>query len=332
MRKFYLIVNPTRDNGLQAAKKVETYLRDAGCTFKTHISVNSVNDIYTAADSIPEDTECVLVIGGDGTMIQAARDLAELDIPLLGINMGHMGYLTDVEIDDIDPSLKSLIEDRYIVDDRMMITGDILEEIPDSIYDRAYDQSSGGDQAEACSVSYPSCISGKTADANSGEMNLDVIDKGLAERTAKRRDRALNDIVVHRSGYMRVIDYNVFVNGKFLKSYRADGIIVSTPTGSTAYSLSAGGPIVEPGSKLFIITPICPHTLNSRSIVLSSDDEIFISTSEKDTSVSYDGREKGLIPPNGGVRITRSNKVARIVRLHDNSFLNVLHNKFIDTV
>jgi NAD+ kinase len=99
------------------------------------------------------------------------------------------------------------------------------------------------------------------------------------------QDRALNDIVVHRRGYMRVINYDVSVNGKFLKSYRADGIIVSTPTGSTAYSLSAGGPIVEPGSKLFIITPICPHTLNTRSIVLSAEDRIFISTGENDTAV-----------------------------------------------
>ncbi|MBR1914765.1 MAG: NAD(+)/NADH kinase [Lachnospiraceae bacterium] len=297
MKKFYLIVNPTRDKGLRASKEVETFLAGKGCSFKTHISEKSENDIYTEADSIPEDTECILVLGGDGTMIQAARDLAELDIPMLGINMGHMGYLTDVERDAIIPSLQALIEDRYTEDERMMITGDIIESFSD--------KDGGGTGVSAVT----GCPAGSLS-----------------------RDSALNDIVVHRSGYMRVIDYRVSVNGKFLKSYRADGIIVSTPTGSTAYSLSAGGPIVEPGSRLFIITPICPHTLNSRSIVLSSDDEIFISTGEKDTAVSFDGREKCILPVTGGVRITRSDKVARIVRLHDDSFLNVLHNKFADKV
>ena len=279
MKNFYLVVNPTRDRGLDTANKVETHLKDNGCTVKTHISEKVENDIYTAADSIPEGTECILVIGGDGTMIQAARDLAELDIPLLGINMGHMGYLTDVEKDELIPSLNELIADRYTEDERMMITGEVV-------------------------------------DRPEGEVLC--------------TDRALNDIVVHRRGYMRVITYDVSVNGKFLKSYRADGIIVSTPTGSTAHSLSAGGPIVEPGSKMLIITPICPHTLNSRSIVLSAEDQIYISTGESDTAVSYDGRERSMLPPEGGVRITRSGKVARIIRLHDDSFLNVLHNKFTD--
>ncbi len=279
MKRFYLVVNPTRDKGLETARKVEEHLKKGGCQVKTHISEKVVDDIYTEADSIPADTECILVIGGDGTMIQAARDLAELDIPLLGINTGHMGYLTDVERDELVPSLDALMQDRYTEDERMMITGEVV-------------------------------------DSPEGEVLC--------------QDRALNDIVVHRRGYMRVINYDVSVNGKFLKSYRADGIIVSTPTGSTAYSLSAGGPIVEPGSKLFIITPICPHTLNTRSIVLSAEDRIFISTGENDTAVSYDGREKCMLPAQGGVRITRSRKVARIIRLHDDSFLNVLHNKFTD--
>ena len=177
------------------------------------------------------------------------------------------------------PSIDALIADKYLVDERMMITGNIIS--------GGRTLSSGG---------------------------------------------SLNDIVVHRQGDMRVVEYNVYVNKKFLKSYRADGIIVSTPTGSTAYSLSAGGPIVEPGSKLFIITPICPHTLNSRSVVLSAEDEIYISTGKKDIAVAFDGRKSVCLPEDGGVKITRSDKVTKIVRLHDDSFLNVLHNKFKDIV
>ncbi len=279
MKKFYIIVNPDRDEGLKTAGQVEDFLRGKGCSVKTHVSDKREDDRYTNEEAIPEDTECILVIGGDGTLIQAASDIADLDIPMLGINMGHMGYLTDVERDDLIPSLEAMIEDRYTEDERMMIDGHIMD---------------------------------KDDEILSG--------------------RALNDVVVHRDGDMKVVNYDVYVNGRFLKTYRADGIIVSTPTGSTAYSLSAGGPIVEPVSKLFIITPICPHTLNSRSVVLSADDEIYISTGDEFTAVTYDGHKKGRIPTGGGVRIQRSDKITRIIRVHDDSFLKVLHNKFKDSV
>ncbi|MCR5774636.1 MAG: NAD(+)/NADH kinase [Lachnospiraceae bacterium] len=280
MKHFYIIVNPTRDNGLKSAHEIESHLKKRGCTFSTHVTAESVDqDRYTDSSLIPEDTDCILVLGGDGTLIQAANDVAELDIPILGINTGRMGYLTDVETDDIIPSLDALIADDFTVDERMMITGELMS------HDRPVSES-----------------------------------------------RALNDIVVHRQGMMRIVEYNVYVNNKFLKTYRADGIIVATPTGSTAYSLSAGGPIVEPGSKIFIITPICSHTLSSRSVVLSSEDEIYISTGGKDIAVYFDGRKPTLLPENGGVKIRRSEKVTGIVRLHDDSFLNVLQNKFKDTI
>ncbi|MBQ7583595.1 MAG: NAD(+)/NADH kinase [Lachnospiraceae bacterium] len=278
MKSFFLIVNPTREGGLEAASEIETYLKERGMIYSTHVTAESDGyDRYTDSSSLPADTDCILVLGGDGTLIQAASDVADTGIPMLGINTGRLGYLTDVERSDIIPALDALILDKYLVDERMMITGDVI---------------SGGDRV--CTES------------------------------------ALNDIVVHRQGDMRVVEYDVYVNKKFLKSYRADGIIVSTPTGSTAYSLSAGGPIVEPASKLFIITPICPHTLNSRSVVLSAEDEIFISTGKKDIAVAFDGRETSPLPEDGGVSITRSEKVTKIVRLHDDSFLNVLHNKFRD--
>lgn len=280
MKNFYLIANPTRDTGLETAHKIEAYLKEHGLRYIVNVTAESDEyDRYTDSSSVPRDTDCILVLGGDGTLIQAASDVADLGIPILGINTGRLGYLADVEKDEIIPALEAIIEDKYLVDERMMITGDII---------------SGG--SILCTES------------------------------------SLNDIIVHRHGDMRIVEYNVYVNNKFLKSYRADGIIVSTPTGSTAYSLSAGGPIVEPGSKLFIITPICPHTLNSRSVVLSAEDEIYISTGKKDIAVAFDGREISSLPEDGGVRIRRSEKITKIVRLHDDSFLDVLHNKFRDEV
>lgn len=280
MKNFYLIVNPTRNEGSEAAKEIEIFLKSKGCSVCTHVTLESDNDDrYTDANEIPKDTECILVLGGDGTIIQAASDLKDVSLPVFGINTGRLGYLTDVEKEGAIPALESLIRDDYSVDERMMITGRV----------------------------------------ESGEKVLFT-------------ESALNDIVVHRKGDMRIVEYDVYVNKKFLKTYRADGIIVCTPTGSTAYSLSAGGPIVEPGSKLFIITPICPHTLNSRSVVLSAEDEIYIETKVSDIAVSFDGRRTQDVPGHGGVRIVKSDRVTQIARVGDDSFLNVLHNKFKDIV
>ncbi|MBQ9443388.1 MAG: NAD(+)/NADH kinase [Lachnospiraceae bacterium] len=280
MKNFYLIVNPTRNEGSEAAKEIESFLKSKGCSVCTHVTLESDNDDrYTDANEIPKDTECILVLGGDGTIIQAASDLKDVSLPVFGINTGRLGYLTDVEKEGAIPALESLIRDDYSVDERMMITGRV----------------------------------------ESGEKVLFT-------------ESALNDIVVHRKGDMRIVEYDVYVNKKFLKTYRADGIIVCTPTGSTAYSLSAGGPIVEPGSKLFIITPICPHTLNSRSVVLSAEDEIYIKTKDSGIAVSFDGRRTQDVPGHGGVRIVKSDRVTQIARVGDDSFLNVLHNKFKDIV
>lgn len=280
MKSFYLIVNPTRNEGSEAAQEIESFLKSKGCSVCTHVTLESDNDDrYTDADEIPKDTECILVLGGDGTIIQAASDLKDVSLPIFGINTGRLGYLTDVEKDGAIPALEALIRDDYTVDERMMITGRV----------------------------------------ESGSKSLFT-------------ESALNDIVVHRKGDMRIVEYDVYVNKKFLKTYRADGIIVCTPTGSTAYSLSAGGPIVEPGSKLFIITPICPHTLNSRSVVLSAEDEIYIETKVSGIAVSFDGRRTQDVPGHGGVRIVKSDRVTQIARVGDDSFLNVLHNKFKDIV
>lgn len=280
MKNFYLIVNPTRNEGSEAAQEIENFLKSKGCSVCTHVTLESdSDDRYTDANEIPKDTECILVLGGDGTIIQAASDLKDVSLPIFGINTGRLGYLTDVEKEGAIPALESLIRDDYSVDERMMITGRV----------------------------------------ESGEKVLFT-------------ESALNDIVVHRKGDMRIVEYDVYVNKKFLKTYRADGIIVCTPTGSTAYSLSAGGPIVEPGSKLFIITPICPHTLNSRSVVLSAEDEIYIETKVSGIAVSFDGRRTQDVPGHGGVRIVKSDRVTQIARVGDDSFLNVLHNKFKDIV
>ncbi len=276
MKSFYIITNSTRDKDLIVTSKIEAFFRERGLSFTTHIADVNHGKNYTDEDMIPEDTECVIVLGGDGTMIQAAHDTADLDLPLLGINLGRIGYLADVEVDDITQSLTALANDEYKIEERMMISGEII----------------------------------------------------TGNRDAHDKNRSLNDIVIHRGGDMRVVNYKVYINDKFLYDFRADGMIVSTPTGSTAYSMSAGGPIVEPMAKMMIITPICPHTTNSRSIVISSDDTVRICSDTCDVFASFDGHISVPLYLGEEIKIVRSSKTTKIVRLKNDSFLTVLHDKF----
>ncbi len=276
MDRFYIITNGSRDPGLKVTHTVEGFLEKNGMYFSSHVTDRQVNGRYTDERMIPADTDCVIVIGGDGTLIQAACDTADLNIPIVGINIGKLGFLTDIEKENILPSLESILAGRYNIEDRMMLCGVVVS----------------------------------------------------ADGKIKKESRSLNDIVIHRGGGLRVIDYEVYVNDRFLSSFRADGVIICTPTGSTGYSLSAGGPIIEPKSQMMVITPICPHTLNTRSIVISADDVVKVVTTDADTEVAFDGHLNVPLEYKDYVTIRRSSRVTRIVRINDDSFLTVLHNKF----
>ena len=281
MESFYIITNASRDTDLSATKEVEEFLSRRNKKYCTHIAYHPSDDRYTDARDIPEDADCVIVLGGDGTILQAAHDTMERKLPILGINLGNLGYLTDVEQSELGPALSSLLEGRVQVEERMMLDGQILKS-----------GEAEGKQAEAM------------------------------------HHHALNDIVIHWGGSMRVVNYRVFVNDRFLYDFRADGMIVSTPTGSTAYSMSAGGPIVEPGSRLMILTPISPHTLNARSVVLSDEDTIRVCAAPGRVYVNFDGRTNLPMEEAEEVRIVRSSWVTKIIRTRGDSFLTVLHDKF----
>ena len=176
---------------------------------------------------IPEGTECILVLGGDGTLLQAARDVVHREIPLLGMNLGTLGFLAEVDRNSIYTSLDQIMADDFEIEERMMLTGSVLR----------------GNQI-------------------------------LGE------DVALNDIVISRDGPLRVVRFKNYVNNEYLNSYNADGIIISTPTGSTGYSLSCGGPVVSPNAAMTLMTPIAPHTMNTRSIIFPAEDVITVEIGE----------------------------------------------------
>ena len=280
---FYVITNEQKDPDYETAGFIRSYLEGKGKTCyiqKPYEGQNSGAYKYTDARKIPEDVECVLVLGGDGTLLQAARDLVERSIPLLGVNMGTLGFLAEIEKKNLQTALDQLIQEDYFVEDRMLLSGTVWHQ------ERQF-----------------------------------------------LSDIALNDIVIGRNGRMRVIDFSVYVDGVYLTSYSADGIIVSTPTGSTGYNLSAGGPIVAPQASLIVITALAPHTLNSRPIVLPDNVEITIEIganrmNEADgAEATFDGDTSVKLNAGDKIVIAKSGRKARLVKTKHTSFLEVLREK-----
>lgn len=283
MDKFFIIANRQKDKELKTARKVEAYLNSKGksCILREETSEQKArSNHYTDVEKIPKDVECIIVIGGDGTLLQAARDVVNRQIPLLGINMGTLGYLAEIDRSSIDGALNHLMLDEYTIEKRMMLNGKVYHK-----------------------------------------------EELIAE------DVALNDIVIGRDGPLHVTRFHNYVNGEFLNSYTADGIIIATATGSTGYSLSAGGPIVSPETNILIMTPVAPHTLNTRSVIFPAEDEITVEIGEGSQGceakavVSFDGDTNVPMCTADRVAIRRSVKDTQIIKISNISFLEVLRRK-----
>lgn len=282
MDSFYIITNKDKDPGFQTTRFVKEYLEKRGkkCTIRENMAESGGNYKYTDAAGIPDDVDCVLVLGGDGTLLQASRDLTERDLPLLGINMGTLGYLAEVDRKGIEPALERLLAGEYQIVSRMMISGEVYHQ---------------------------------------GKKVME--------------DLALNDIVIGRYGRLRIIDFKIYVNGEYLNRYSADAMVISTPTGSTGYSLSAGGPIVSPEASMLLMTPVAPHTLNTRSIILPDDAEITVemlpghSRSGDDAEVTFDGDTSVRLTCTDKVVIRKAVKKTRLIKINQISFLEVLRTK-----
>lgn len=270
MKCFHVIANEHKDKDYIISKRIKNYLNLRG------------SECHYEGD-IREHTDCIIVLGGDGTLLQAARANMERNIPLIGVNMGTLGYLAEVECLNLEDALDCLLTGHYKIEDRMMIMGKVVKD---------------------------------------GRVTQSM--------------HALNDIVVTRDGETQIIYFHVYVNGQLLNSYYADGVIVSTPTGSTGYNMSAGGPIVEPQMNLIIITPICPHTIYSRSIILSEDDKIQIEISagkshrKQHARVNFDGEYSAFLEDDSLVEIMHLERKAKIIKIDQASFLTTLRKKMTD--
>ncbi len=250
-----------------------------------HLSKRGVEVVATDGEGeIPDGISCLLVVGGDGTLLRAARRVVGRELPLLGVNLGTLGYLAEVEASQFRMALDRLLEGKYTIEKRMMLEGEIFR-------------------------------------------------KGV--RIAE--DIALNDVVILRNGPLRLLEFITSVNGERLTDYRSDGVILSTATGATGYTLSVGGPIVTPEANLMIMTPIAAHTLAARSIILRGRDVVRVELGvgngylPPEASVFFDGNEK-LVSIEAGdvVEIRRAMKKTNIIKLSDASFLDVLRRKLAD--
>lgn len=286
MKRFYVITNSLKDPSLQVAKQIQSYLRMKGreCLIQEPVSGEEIRSYkYTDPSRVPDEVDCVLVLGGDGTVLQASRDLVDRKIPLFGINMGTLGYLAETDRDGLEEALDKLVLDEYVLEERMLLEG------------AAY------------------------------HLNKKLLS-----------DVALNDIVIARSGRIRVMNFHIYVNDRLLYSYSADGIIVSTPTGSTGYSLSVGGPIVEPSASLIMITPIAAHTLTSRSVILSENARIRVeigqrNSAQEEAEATFDGDTTVKLNTNDYIEICKSDRTVRFVKTDQISFLEILRRKMSDT-
>ena len=279
MEKFCIVANWSKRKSHEITAQIKNYLEARGKTCVIAKERTEEDQIYVQRkylSVIPEDTDLCIVLGGDGTMLQAARSIAYYDIPMIGVNMGTMGYLAEIEEDAVEDALEKVLEGKYEIDERMMLRGS---------------------------------VEGK-------------------------KDYSLNDIILTRYKDISTIGYNIFINDQFLYSYYADGLIISTPTGSTGYNMSAGGPIMEPSANMILITPVCPHSFNSRSLVFSPNTKIEVELlpardgGSKKAIASFDGSGTILMHNGDKIEIRKSKKTTKILRLNRVSFLDIISKKF----
>jgi len=229
--------------------------------------------------SIPGDVDYVVVLGGDGTLLGAARKVGRYGVPILGVNIGGLGFLTEIPLKRLYHVIEMMLRDELETESRLMLETKVLR-----------------DGQEICMF------------------------------------RVLNDVVINKGPLARIIDLDVYINDLFLTTYRADGLIVSTPTGSTAYNLSAGGPILYPTLNNVIVTPICPFALTNRSIILPDSDIISImmgKSSEEKVSLTFDGQVGFDFSYGDKVLIYKSRKRIRLFKSPDQSYFEILRAKLM---
>ena len=258
--------------GYLQTRGVDIIIDERNATPLPDLAAAALNDIARRAD-------LVIIIGGDGTLLHTARGLAEYGVPIVGINRGRLGFLTDIGHDQVQEALARILDGDFEEDPRFMLDTELRN----------------------------------------------AAGEGLGD------SRALNDVVIHKWNTARMIEFEIWINGRFVDAQRSDGLIISTPTGSTAYALSGGGPLVCPNLNAILLVPICPHTLGNRPIVVGGDDVLELRVSERNENghvhITCDGQNSFVLSPDDKVTIRKAARPVRLLHPTGYDHFDILRNK-----
>lgn len=279
MKNICVIPNVHKDKNLRMTQSLVSWIIEHGNNpVLNEVIASKIGYVEygKSTSEIFEISDFIVVLGGDGTILNVARQCASFSTPILGVNLGHLGFLAEVDNENVYEAVEKIIKGEFSIDKRMMLEASVVKD------------------------------------------NMEVVNF-----------IALNDIVVTRGSFSRMVKLKVFVNEQYVNTYLADGIIISSPTGSTAYSLSAGGPIVYPNLELFVITPICPHTLHSRSIIVSEKDRVKLEIvgENQDVMITTDGQQGYKLDSGDNIYIRKSSKYTNLIRLKNTNFFDLLRSK-----
>lgn len=284
IKRIGIVLKPHQPAALETICELVKWLNERGITLvggpeierdqiehKTGCPVSEV-----AHESLAENVDLILVLGGDGTMIATARMVGDLEVPVLGVNYGGLGYLAEFRIEELYLGLESILSGNFRLDRRVMLSVELQR-----------------------------------------------------QDTTVTRNRVLNDVVINKSALARIIEIDAYLNEHFINSFRADGLIISTPTGSTAYNLSAGGPVIFPSMNAVVITPICPFTLSNRPLVVPDDAtiELLLKTDHEEVTLTLDGQVGFALNVGDRVVIRKSHVTFNLVQPSNRNYFDVLRDK-----
>lgn len=277
MKRIGIICKPRRPEPREIVRQLVPWLTERGCSvFVEQDIARELGVEGCLCVEMPERVDLMIVLGGDGTMLGVARLVGERPVPILGVNLGGLGFITEVSKDQVFEALENVLAGRYTLEERIMLAADVLR---------------NGERIEHFTV--------------------------------------LNDVVINKGALARIMDLETLVDGIYVTTFKADGLIVATPTGSTAYSLSAGGPIIYPTLHSIVLTPICPHTLTNRPIVLPDDAivEITLRSDSEHIFLTLDGQQGFPLRKDDIVAVRKCNCKTQFVMPFSRDYFEILRSK-----
>ena len=278
MKKIGVICKPKGDRAEPVMRELVRWLESRDCEVVLDRETAALAGLVSSngREDVPALVDFLVVLGGDGSMLSVARSTGGLEVPILGVNLGSLGFLTETTLDQLYPALERIFAEEFEIEERPMLAARILR----------------GEEAVS-------------------------------------EHEVLNDVVISKGAPARIIELEAYVDGRFVTCYRADGLIISTPTGSTGHSLSAGGPILTPSLPAIILNPICPFTLSNRPLVLPDNVkvEVALVTPEEDVHVTLDGQVGFALRHRDVVEVQKGSHCLRLAKLPENDYFSLLRNK-----